>query len=146
MHASRTDVKEIARERAGEEHQLGLGRAAQAPAEPTDTGCSSSRPTTPSRPNMCCSAIISASPSIRSLEAKIANYLRRRQGTHGGWSLVQDGPFDMSASVKAYFALKMIGDSVDSPHMVRAREAIRSRGGASHSNVFTRFTLAMYGV
>ena len=40
----------------------------------------------------------------------------------------------------------MIGDSVDAPHMARAREAIRSRGGASHSNVFTRFLLAMFGV
>ena len=80
------------------------------------------------------------------LEAKIANYLRRTQGTHGGWPLVQDGAFDMSASVKSYFALKMIGDSVDAPHMVRAREAIRSRGGAANSNVFTRFLLAFYGV
>lgn len=52
----------------------------------------------------------------------------------------------MSASVKAYFALKMIGDSVDAPHMVRAREAIRSRGGAVNSNVFTRFMLSMFGV
>ena len=77
---------------------------------------------------------------------KIANYLRRVQGAHGGWPLVHDGAFDMSASVKAYFALKMIGDSVDAPHMVRAREAIRSRGGAIHSNVFTRFMLAMFGV
>src|SRR6266550_1581568 len=80
------------------------------------------------------------------LEAKIANYLRRVQGVHGGWPLVHDGAFDMSASVKAYFALKMIGDSVDAPHMVRAREAIRSRGGAVYSNVFTRFMLAMFGV
>jgi len=80
------------------------------------------------------------------LEAKIARYIRRRQGTHGGWSLVAEGDFDMSASVKAYFALKMVGDSPDAPHMVRAREAIRSRGGAVNSNVFTRFTLAMYGV
>jgi hypothetical protein len=63
------------------------------------------------------------------LEAKIANYLRRVQGAHGGWPLVHDGDFDMSASVKAYFALKMIGDSVDAPHMVRARDAMRSRGG-----------------
>ncbi|HEY1630090.1 MAG TPA: squalene--hopene cyclase, partial [Rhizomicrobium sp.] len=85
-------------------------------------------------------------PVDAGLEAKIANYMMRRQGTHGGWSLVQDGPFDMSASVKAYFALKMIGHSVDAPHMARAREAIRSRGGAIHSNVFTRFTLAMYDV
>ena len=67
-----------------------------------------------------------AEPVDSALEAKIANYLRRTQGDHGGWPLVQDGPFDMSASVKSYFALKMIGDSVDAPHMVRAREAIRS--------------------
>jgi squalene-hopene/tetraprenyl-beta-curcumene cyclase len=80
------------------------------------------------------------------LEGKIANYLRRVQGAHGGWPLVHDGAFDMSASVKAYFALKMIGDSMDAPHMIRAREAIRSRGGAVQSNVFTRFMLAMFGV
>jgi squalene-hopene/tetraprenyl-beta-curcumene cyclase len=87
-----------------------------------------------------------AEPVDTGLEAKIGRYLRRVQGAHGGWPLVHDGAFDMSASVKSYFALKMIGDSVDAPHMVRAREAIRSRGGAIHSNVFTRFTLAMFGV
>jgi squalene-hopene/tetraprenyl-beta-curcumene cyclase len=80
------------------------------------------------------------------LEGKIANYLRRVQGDHGGWPLVHAGAFDMSASVKAYFALKMIGDSPDAPHMARVREAIRSRGGAIHSNVFTRYMLAMFGV
>src|SRR3954463_13373526 len=80
------------------------------------------------------------------LEAKIANYLRRVQGAHGGWPLVHEGDFDMSASVKAYFALKMIGDSMDAPHMVRARGAILSRGGGINSNVFTRFMLAMFGV
>ena len=85
-------------------------------------------------------------PIDAELEAKIAVYLRRVQGAHGGWPLVHDGDFDMSASVKAYFALKMIGDSLDSPPMARAREAIRSRGGAIHSNVFTRFMLAMFGV
>src|SRR5450631_1975652 len=85
-------------------------------------------------------------PVDAALEGKIANYLRRVQGSHGGWPLVHDGEFDMSASVKAYFALKMIGDSADAPHMALAREAIRSRGGATHSNVFTRFMLAMFGV
>jgi squalene-hopene/tetraprenyl-beta-curcumene cyclase len=80
------------------------------------------------------------------LEAKIANYLRRVQGAHGGWPLVHDGAFDMSASVKSYFALKMIGDQPDAPHMARARDAIRSRGGGINSNVFTRFMLAMFGV
>ena len=79
------------------------------------------------------------------LEAKIGNYLRRTQGKHGGWALVHDGPFDISASVKAYFALKMIGDDIEAPHMRRAREAILSRGGAANANVFTRFMLALYG-
>jgi squalene-hopene/tetraprenyl-beta-curcumene cyclase len=87
-----------------------------------------------------------AEPVDAVLEAKIANYLRRIQGAHGGWPLVHDGDFDMSASVKAYFALKMIGDSVDAPHMVRAREAIHARGGAIKSNVFTRFMFALFGV
>lgn len=85
-------------------------------------------------------------PVDAALEAKIAAYLRRIQGSHGGWPLFQDGEFDMSASVKAYFALKMIGDDVDAPHMARAREAIRARGGAAASNVFTRFLLAFFGV
>lgn len=85
-------------------------------------------------------------PVDSELEAKIAAYLRRIQGSHGGWPLFHDGEFDMSASVKAYFALKMIGDSPDAPHMARAREAILSRGGAAHSNVFTRFLLAFFGV
>src|ERR1700730_10286925 len=77
------------------------------------------------------------------LEAKIANYLRRVQGDHGGWPLVQDGAFDMSASVKSYFALKMIGDSVDAPHMARARQAILSRGGGVHNNGFNPVILAV---
>jgi squalene-hopene/tetraprenyl-beta-curcumene cyclase len=84
-------------------------------------------------------------PDDHALEEKIAVYLRRIQGEHGGWPLFHAGPFDMSASVKAYFALKMVGDSVDAPHMRRAREAILSRGGAARSNVFTRALLALYG-
>src|SRR5215813_12967359 len=70
-------------------------------------------------------------PIDAALEAKIAAYLIRIQGNHGGWPLFQDGAFDMSASVKAYFALKMIGHSPDADHMRRGREAIRARGGAS---------------
>ena len=62
-----------------------------------------------------------------------------------GRSIIE-GDFDMSASVKAYFALKMIGDSPDAPHMRRAREAILARGGAVHCNVFTRVLLSLYGV
>jgi squalene-hopene/tetraprenyl-beta-curcumene cyclase len=80
------------------------------------------------------------------LEAKIAAYLRRTQEPHGGWPLFRDGDLDMSATVKAYFALKMIGEEPQSPHMRRAREAIRLRGGAERANVFTRCLLALYGI
>src|SRR5882757_8780887 len=88
-----------------------------------------------------------AEPVDTEIERKIAVYLRRIQADHdhGGWPLFQDGAFDMSASVKAYFALKTIGDPVEAAHMVRAREAIRSRGGASRANVFTRLMLALFG-
>jgi squalene-hopene/tetraprenyl-beta-curcumene cyclase len=79
------------------------------------------------------------------LERKIGVYLRRLCGAHGGWPLFHGGPFDISASVKAYFALKMIGDDPETPHMRRAREAVLAHGGAAASNVFTRFLLAMYG-
>ena len=81
-----------------------------------------------------------------SWKRKIAVYLRRTQSAqHGGWPLFQDGDFDMSASVKAYFALKMIGDSIDAPHMARARQEIRARGGAAGANVFTKLMLALFG-
>ncbi|MEJ2626793.1 MAG: squalene--hopene cyclase [Pseudolabrys sp.] len=81
------------------------------------------------------------------LERKIAVYLRRIQSPkHHGWPLFHDGAFDMSASVKAYFALKMIGDDIDAPHMKRAREAILSHGGAIESNVFTRILLSLFGI
>ena len=80
------------------------------------------------------------------LAAQIAAYLRRTQGAHGGWPLFDGGDFDMSASVKAYFALKVIGESLDSAAMRRARDAIRSHGGAEQSNVFTRILLSLHGI
>jgi squalene-hopene/tetraprenyl-beta-curcumene cyclase len=84
-------------------------------------------------------------PANLELERKIGVYLRRIRGAHGGWPLFHDGPFDLSATVKAYFALKMIGDSTEAPHMREAREAILKRGGAQRASVFTRFLLALYG-
>jgi squalene-hopene/tetraprenyl-beta-curcumene cyclase len=79
------------------------------------------------------------------LERKIGVYLRRIQGEHGGWPLYHEGAFDISATVKAYFALKVIGDDINAPHMVRARAALHERGGAIKANVFTRILLALYG-
>ncbi len=79
------------------------------------------------------------------IETKLAVYVRRIQGKHGGWPLFHDGDFDMSASVKAYYALKLVGDAPSAPHMRRAREAILADGGAAKANVFTRIALALFG-
>ena len=76
------------------------------------------------------------------LEAKIAVYLRRTQEAHDGWSLLYRGQFDLSASVAAYLALKVIGDPQQADHMQRARKAILAHGGADKCNVFTRFLFA----
>ena len=85
-------------------------------------------------------------PRDATLEAKIGTYLRRIQSReHDGWPLYHAGAFDISASVKAYFALKMIGDSPGAPHMARARAAIHRAGGAAAVNVFTRIQLALFG-
>src|SRR5450631_4319444 len=66
-------------------------------------------------------------PVDAAMEAKVAIYLRRRQSSeHHGWPLYHDFAFDISATVKAYYALKMIGDSCDAPHMGRARAAIHA--------------------
>ena len=79
------------------------------------------------------------------VEAKLANYIRSIQGSHGGWPLYHDGDFDMSASVKAYLALKLTGEDIEAPHMAWARHAILEHGGAVKSNVFTRIALALFG-
>jgi squalene-hopene/tetraprenyl-beta-curcumene cyclase len=84
-------------------------------------------------------------PDDLELERKIGVYLRRIQGDHGGWPLYHGGALDISATVKAYFALKMIGDDIEAPHMAWARAEIMARGGAAAANVFTRIQLALYG-
>src|ERR1700722_10513759 len=76
---------------------------------------------------------------------KIANYLRNLQNPDGGWSLYPGGPADTSGTVKAYFALKLMGDDPNSPKMVLARKLIHSLGGAEKCNTFTRFYFACLG-
>ncbi len=80
-----------------------------------------------------------------SLERKLAVYLRAQQADFGGWPLYKGGDFNMSCTVKAYYALKLAGDDPAAPHMVRARASILKRGGAARSNVFTRIALALFG-
>ncbi len=77
--------------------------------------------------------------------AKLANYVRRKQLPDGGWPIYPSGPSELNATCKAYFALKLAGDSADAPHMVKARQIVHKLGGLEHSNSYVRFYLALVG-
>jgi squalene-hopene/tetraprenyl-beta-curcumene cyclase len=74
---------------------------------------------------------------------KLAEYIRCRQLPDGGWNIFAGGPSEVNATVKAYFALKLAGDSPDSKHMSRARGRVRELGGLERTNSFTRLYLAL---
>ncbi|HEX7009476.1 MAG TPA: squalene--hopene cyclase [Phycisphaeraceae bacterium] len=77
---------------------------------------------------------------------KIAAYLRGQQREDGAWVQYPGASKpDISATVKAYFVLKLMGDSPDAPHMRKARELILSLGGAEKSNSFSKFYYAALG-
>lgn len=80
-------------------------------------------------------------PKVR----KAGNYLRATQRPQGGWAIYPGGPAEVSASVKAYFSLKLLGDHPDLPHMARARERILEAGGLDACNSFTKIYLAIFG-
>jgi squalene-hopene/tetraprenyl-beta-curcumene cyclase len=79
------------------------------------------------------------------LERKAIRYLRERQQADGSWNLYEAGPGDLSATIKAYFAMKLYGVAPDDPAMARGRDWIRDRGGLVGANVFTKVTLALFG-
>ncbi len=79
------------------------------------------------------------------LSLKVAACLLEQQAPQGGWRMYPDGGIDISASVKAYFALKLTGHDAQSEPMRRARAAILANGGADAVNSFTRFYLAFLG-
>ena len=75
-----------------------------------------------------------------------ARYIRNRQTPSGGWSIYPGGPDNLSASVKAYFALKLAGDSADQEHMGAARLRILELGGLEYANSYTRIYLSFFGL
>jgi squalene-hopene/tetraprenyl-beta-curcumene cyclase len=77
---------------------------------------------------------------------RAARYMLEKQLPSGGWAIYPGGPLEISASVKAYFALKITGHSPEAEYMARAREAILAAGGAERVNSFTRYYLALLGV
>ncbi len=80
------------------------------------------------------------------IRERLTLYLLDRQLPDGGWPLYAvDGNADLSASVKAYFALKILGHNKNESCMIKARQVILALGGAECSNVFTRIALAIFG-
>jgi squalene-hopene/tetraprenyl-beta-curcumene cyclase len=73
---------------------------------------------------------------------KLARYVRKHQLADGSWNIYYGGSGEVSASVKAYFALKLAGYSTSEPFMIRAREAILEMGGAEKVNSFTKIYLS----
>ena len=81
----------------------------------------------------------------KNLEKKIALYLKKNQNSDGGWPLFWKGESNISTSVKTYYALKLIGEKINSPHMKKARKKIIALGGTENCNVFTKISLALFG-
>ncbi len=80
----------------------------------------------------------------RSLQ-KVETYLRSQQREHGGWELCYGDGGEISTSVEAYMALKLLGVPATDPAMLKARKFILERGGISKTRIFTKFHLALIG-
>src|SRR6201998_3228293 len=77
--------------------------------------------------------------------AKLANYVRQKQLPDGGWPIYPNGPSELNATCKAYFALKLAGDSPDSAHLAKAREGIHRLWGVGKTKSFVGFFLGLGG-
>ncbi|HVC09599.1 MAG TPA: squalene--hopene cyclase [Elusimicrobiota bacterium] len=81
------------------------------------------------------------SPKIRGL----ADHILSEQLPDGGWPIYRHGPSDISATVKAYWALKFAGHSQDDPRLAAARRRIKELGGIHKVNTYTKFYMAVFG-
>jgi len=75
----------------------------------------------------------------------VAQDIRNYQRDDGSWAMYHGAPGDLSTTIECYFALKLAGDSADAPHLSRARDFVRARGGIAASRTFTRIWLALFG-
>ena len=84
-------------------------------------------------------------PSRERIRRAVASILSR-QLADGGFNIYLQGPSEISASVKAYFALKVAGESPVHPHMIRLRERILEMGGLQAANSYVRINLSLFGL
>ncbi len=76
---------------------------------------------------------------------KVVTYLLSQQREHGGWELFYGDGGDLSTSVEAYMALRLLEMPISDPALVRAKEFILAKGGISKSRIFTKLHLALIG-
>lgn len=76
---------------------------------------------------------------------KVEAYLRQEQRQHGGWELYFGDGGELSTSVEAYMALRLLGIPANDPAMIRAKAFILQRGGVSKTRIFTKLHLALIG-
>jgi squalene-hopene/tetraprenyl-beta-curcumene cyclase len=77
---------------------------------------------------------------------KAAHSILRRQLPDGGFNIYPGGPADVSASVKAYTALKLSGADPASEPMLRARDCILRLGGIQAANSYVKINLSLFGL
>jgi squalene-hopene/tetraprenyl-beta-curcumene cyclase len=83
-------------------------------------------------------------PQTRSQVDKAAQSILRRQLRDGGFNIYKEGPSEISASVKAYFALKLAGIAADDSRMVRLRQRIMAMGGIQAANSYVKINLSLF--
>jgi squalene-hopene/tetraprenyl-beta-curcumene cyclase len=76
---------------------------------------------------------------------KAETYLRQQQREHGGWELFYGDGGDLSTSIEAYMALRLLEVPSSDDALQRAKLFILSRGGICRSRIFTKFHLALIG-
>ena len=76
----------------------------------------------------------------------IRPWLLSQQKDDGSWGIAPDYPGDVSTSVEAYLALKLLQLPAENPVMQRARAFILSVGGLAKVRIFTRIYLATFGL
>jgi squalene-hopene/tetraprenyl-beta-curcumene cyclase len=72
-------------------------------------------------------------------------YFRGEQREHGGWELAYGDGGELSVSIEAYLALRLLGVSRDDHALLRARDFILARGGITRARIFTKMHLALIG-
>src|SRR5512142_2812613 len=77
--------------------------------------------------------------------SKAARWILQHQNADGGWSIYEGGPSNISASVKAYFGIKLAGYPQGHSALVKARERIAELGGPTAVNTFTKIYLCFFG-